>query len=509
MKNLSEVFKYVSYLEEKYPVAEWIIDDVAIWPLVRIVLFRDILSQVNAMENLSSADQKKMFWLRFKQATSSVYKYPVAYFRDFKKNRDVDKNTQVLLINNGASYNKMRGEWFERFCDPIADALLEFNISSLRFDMSAAYLTPRYSGSKFVQIYIDTAIFKSLLLGKSANKYQVKLDKYSDFLQEIRDLKYKLFIPEVDYLKKRVFKIRHIQKYFEKKIKQGNIKAGLKVCYYSDDGMAFNLACKKHNIPSIDIQHGVQGNFHIAYGNWSTVPKGGYDLLPSHFWCWTQTDAQLIRSWADKAGGQHQSFVGGHPFLSIWTEGHPLFKYFTETLLAKAIPSQPLMLVTLSTGVSTEKHIGNLLSVVEKTQDQYNWYIRLHPFMSDEEKADIRKMLEGNNIHIYNMKEASESPLPVVLKHTDIHITYCSSVTLEASINQIPTILTDNYGATVFRNQVDDKLMIVALNEEDIARSISTLLSRTKLGEEDANLANFSKGIEYLSSLVEKSKHKK
>ena len=82
--------------------------------------------------------------------------------------------------------------------------------------------------------------------------------------------------------------------------------------------MAFNLSCRRFGIPSIDIQHGVQGDYNAGYGRWLRVPVAGYELLPSIFWCWSKDEADSIEKWSQKVQASHKAIVGGNLFLDLW-----------------------------------------------------------------------------------------------------------------------------------------------------------------------------------------------
>ena len=75
------------------------------------------------------------------------------------------------------------------------------------------------------------------------------------------------------------------------------IRLGLVVSYYNVESMAWTLAMGRAGIPSVDVQHGVQSDSHFAYSGWEVVPPGGWELLPMHFWCWSEPDAMRIRRW--------------------------------------------------------------------------------------------------------------------------------------------------------------------------------------------------------------------
>ena len=92
---------------------------------------------------------------------------------------------------------------------------------------------------------------------------------------------------------------------------------GFVVTYYGSIGMAFDLACREFGIPSFDIQHGVQGSLHAAYGRWLRLPVNGYELLPSFFLCWSQKEKSVIEEWSNKFSKWHRPLVHGNLYLDM------------------------------------------------------------------------------------------------------------------------------------------------------------------------------------------------
>ena len=98
-----------------------------------------------------------------------------------------------------------------------------------------------------------------------------------------------------------------IASYFKRVLARVRPKLVFVTCWYATESMACILACNELGIPSIDIQHGIQ-EFHVAYARWNRVPNGGYELLPTYFWCWSEAEASVIRGWAGDLSA-HQPIV--------------------------------------------------------------------------------------------------------------------------------------------------------------------------------------------------------
>jgi hypothetical protein len=87
-----------------------------------------------------------------------------------------------------------------------------------------------------------------------------------------------------------------------------------------------------------------------------------------------------------------------------------------------------------------------LKNIILDTHDSYNWIFRLHPvqLLTKREKS-IARYLNSNfgHLNLYDWHQTSIMPLPFLLKHVDLHITYNSSVTKEAAFFGVRTALLD------------------------------------------------------------------
>src|SRR5207253_11421849 len=108
--------------------------------------------------------------------------------------------------------------------------------------------------------------------------------------------------PELPLVRKRVRWIRRMASFFRPRLERLRPSLAFVVNYYDARCMALILACRELGIRSVDIQHGVQGELHGAYGSWRRVPAGGYAVLPSIFWCWSGDEARTLRAWTDSTG---------------------------------------------------------------------------------------------------------------------------------------------------------------------------------------------------------------
>jgi hypothetical protein len=244
--------------------------------------------------------------------------------------------------------------------------------------------------------------------------------------------------------------------------------------------MAFTLACRAAGVPVVDVQHGLQGDHHIAYGRWVKVPQTGYSLLPNWFWCWSEGDAEAVRTWAAVTGEAHRAIGGGNPWLEEWTYGDPKLVGPSDTAVQsikkRLGASQRHLLVTLQWGLS-EAETAKLISAMRLAPSDWTWWVRVHPYaLAEREK--IRSALRDGGVTACEIDLATDLPLHGLLRHMDVHLTHSSSTVIEARFFAVPSVVTSEYGLEFFRQEACAGWIEPGLDPSGIVRAVNTLLAR-------------------------------
>lgn len=211
-------------------------------------------------------------------------------------------------------------------------------------------------------------------------------------------------------------------------------------------------ACHNRGVWVADVQHGVIADTHPWYGQAYRM-QDDKELLPDAFLCWDAGSKAVIDKWAiDKKIDTH---VTGNPWLARFVmrdEADGMVRDLCEVYenQVPAVAGRKTILVTLSWGNSNIENgfvpLG-LEAVIKKTANRFRWLIRLHPnqvkgFASDEGPRFVSYF----NTKLTGCAEwvaATSSPLPVVLQGVDLHISWNSSVSIEAAQLGIKSALLD------------------------------------------------------------------
>ncbi|MCT7995232.1 hypothetical protein [Laspinema olomoucense] len=202
-----------------------------------------------------------------------------------------------------------------------------------------------------------------------------------------------------------------------------------------------------------DLQHGL-----ISAGDpWYVkrlTQNARHEDLPSGFLCWDMTNAATLEKWTEQKG------------IAVHIVGNPWFRRFlsvdgNDLLVQEALALQPFLgnerptiLVSLQGGMA--QHFGQYVTngvmpdALEKTilntAKSYNWLLRLHPSQirgSDSEMVQHYLAKTFGHLNRTEWQQCSEVPLPIVLKWSNLHITYSSATTTEAAWMGVYTGLLD------------------------------------------------------------------
>jgi hypothetical protein len=292
-----------------------------------------------------------------------------------------------------------------------------------------------------VQPALDVAILRSI--GAPGGSRRLDLPGFDELERAARAEGLDTTDATRSAIARQIRQLRRASGTFEAVLRRTRPELGF-VVDYGIASMAFNLACARVGIPSIEIQHGVQGPFHWAYARWSALPPGGYELLPTSFWVWSSEEAAVIEEWSAPVLPRHRAVPGGNLWLDAWRElTSEAVRAVDERVRAakQRAPGERHVLVPMQTRHGDRTSLGPFLAAIA-ARPTWRWWIRAHPGMSTEEAARAKRILgevPGARLEL----EASELPLYAVLRHVDAVATMASSVVIEASEMGVPSVITD------------------------------------------------------------------
>ena len=468
-----DIFRVIREIEFSYPINEWEINKIKIWPIIKNRIVRSLLID-KEIEGVTKPNSILHYVRNF---FPSLFSYLRTITFDYKKNARIKKVD--IVIRSCASDRTFLGEkYYDKICDPLIDELINNNISHLALEIpnkDGQYKYPRHNSSFLIFISAFIARIKILIKLKCyTKKNHVQSHKYDELRISLKE-KYYVDIKSFSSYFRDISLIYEYYVIYRNILTKAMPKLGVVMNYYSADGMGFVLACKKFKIPSADIQHGLQGEFHSAYGEFSNIPKQGYDLLPSYFLVWSKKEETAINKWANKTNFSHRAIIIGNLWLNMWRKNdNSQIQKINNIFINKfpIIEKKINIVITLQLYLIPDL----LLSVIRKSDCNIMWWIRLHPVFGRDYKG-VKNQLK--NIENYNIIEATSFPINTLLLNADIHITEFSTSVVEAAYFNIPSIIISQKGIDNYSSYIERGIAKPAISAKEITKFIK-ILSKEK-----------------------------
>jgi hypothetical protein len=214
-------------------------------------------------------------------------------------------------------------------------------------------------------------------------------------------------------------------------------------------------AGKIQKIPVFDLQHGINTKDNPYYGEVYCNGKPAEDL-PDGFLCWDDEGAVPMLTWAPNKG--IRILQVGNPWFVRFARNSPGDELAKTAIGETTIThnNQPTILVSLQWKMeevsSGRVNNGVMMDALEKvildTDKLFNWIVRLHPVqLNGVERKTTLEYLEATfgSTRTRDWLLASWIPLPVILKKSNLHITFSSAVVVEAAWMGIRSGLLDTH----------------------------------------------------------------
>ena len=472
IKSRIDIKNFILEIESKFPVNQWKIGSIHIWPYLRIKLFFYLIHSIEKSEvkNREEKPKSKEFFLK------STYRNVRAVFRYYRWLKSLPKKKYIFV---GADAHRVdhRDTRFNRYFDILIEKY-EIQSDSIYFEYGLN------SGKQYNKdlIFTFSEALKGFLYLKKFNKLpqNVHLEGYDSFLVFLsKDALFNRYI--TIYSKELVTQWAHEKLYpkvlfFKKVFQLIKPEKVLILCYYLDDIFALTAAANQLKIRTIEMQHGPQSNVHLAYSNWSTLPESGYDMIPKNFWCWDQGSYNVIHDWT-KNNQNYSVKVIGNPWIDYWKAKEMNYKH--QNFILYSLQPNPLTLNQLFPE-----------SIVDFIKNSpYKWFIRLHPRQLNE-KDTIKSFLKSKGVlELINLDEATTDPLPLLLSKATLHLTHFSGTAIEASFFNVYTVLLNEIGVFSFQDLISlQKAVYLNPNEADFQQNLHTIIqyNTNLLGDKNA-----------------------
>lgn len=465
IEERENTLKIINGWEKKFPVEKWDIEGVHVWPIIK----RNIFFNIYYKSTNKPVTKKPIEISLLQRVIRKLGRKPKAwiYYRALKL-----KKADFLFSGAPSHRISWEGKKYNRYFEPLIDYLYTQGQDSYLLEYKNIDIEAVYEAHRVIDLTRILPLFTRKI-------------KREDFFHKINSLQdYDLFLKEVSQvtgLSPIVFNesiLSNIQKVlswsslYEDIIKKTKAKFIFGLCYYNNEMLGMNLAAENLNISSVDMQHGTQGELHFAYF-FNKIPKNGFNILPNYFWLWDESSFRDIRKWVDR---KHFPILGGNPWIeyvdnlddvTLGNDGEPMILFTLQ-------PLNPII----------EDY---LLKIIFLTKSKYNWWLRLHPRMSDTEISEFMDKLDEFDVQdCVNLKKATAISLPILLKACDLHISKYSGSIAEAALLGKISLIVDAIGVSSFQDLINSRIAEPCLNEDpdEVIKVIENLIVRSSLKED-------------------------
>ena len=269
-------------------------------------------------------------------------------------------------------------------------------------------------------------------------------------------------------------------------LKKSNVKKVFYTVFYHPYSFALALASQNLGLDSIEIQHGMEGEFSPLEIDYNCIPKMGYNLLPKYFWLWGNTSYERRKCYD---GTPHKRFVGGNPTT---------FQHLKK--INREINSKTEKKILFALQPIEEPIPQFIFDLMNNTKYQYlNWKLRMHPRMFDLMDEYLEKFSSFSNVEI--KKSSSESLLDSMLDSQFV-ISCWSTVLYEAASLGIPSIVINKNGKSIMESDIENGDLQYADKKDEFLNIINSLEKiKNKTGYIETNIMEVSSNIKNALSL--------
>jgi len=461
-------------IEERFDTNSLLYKGVIIWPIIRIDLWQQLL---RSGKDFRKTDVPHRRTTKFANIVSNAIKN-IKRIQSLKLKRlfltEVKQVNIIFISRPDDNTDFANNTYFNRHIDPLVQLIRgRYNFQKIEIADNRSQLTmPRFENTVFIDpvFYLIRRRLKALTSCR-----QNFIEGYSELKKVVAKIDEKLILRE-ELIIQKIKIIEEYSLFFEHVLKLSKPKVVFLVCYHSLINMAIISACKRHNVKTVDVQHGKQGKYHGMWNHWSRVPDGGYDFLPDYFWVWGEESKSNIEKWMPH-GSAHKPVVGGNRWLSMWLKDDLSERTNNEkAFLEKVISYERVILVSLQ---PLSEPISNILiEAITGSPESWIWLIRLHPLMKFKKEDIIVRLLKlSRNVDV---DMSTELPLYSLLKNSDFHVTAWSSVCYEALVFKVHSVIIDKRGKELYDEYIREGLFSYAESGKDLVEIINKDKSKFK-----------------------------
>jgi hypothetical protein len=262
MKDRQELVSWFNAVEERELPYDIRLEGVPLWPLIRVVCgYRYLLPEMEPKRVLPRVGRA----VRLAMIAKGMVQWAALSRRPIHPS---------LLFSSKQTYrlNTDHGT-LDKFAHPLMEAASDIGHHSVLIALDPSVNGPLVIPSRAQVEHVDALL--QLLDLWHWQKPMIPL-RSIPLMGRLPDVLTEAFGEQVvRYLDKAIHNFRLHLSFARSTLSRIRPSHVFVTCWYSVENMAMAQACHEARTPCIDLQHGVQGPAHLAYGTWKALPVEG------------------------------------------------------------------------------------------------------------------------------------------------------------------------------------------------------------------------------------------
>lgn len=432
MKSLSEILKEINRIELNEDVNKISFKGILLWPIIRAHLSVESLKG-NIATNVDNIFLR--IWVLIADS-----------FTLLKFHNLIRKNIFFVYGYDPSGKYIINNNIIHKQANPIRDYVGKDDFYLLEFG-TRNFNTPRLD--HIVNVSLLFSFYKTIFFPVNFIKKRIRrvsLEQQIDKLSKKYKIDNKVWNNIDDFFEKKSF--------FDFLIRLIKPKQIFLKSFNNTTAFSLIYVANKNYIPTIDYQHGQQGDNNLNYTNWFSIPSLGYQLLPRYFWLWGSNFEKKFDPWLSKQK-YHKTIIVGNLWFNFVKNNKELFPLVN---LKKDVNVNVLVCLQ-------KTHIPKLIEQAIICSKGVRWYFRLHPRELNN-KVKLLKALNDLNVQssLFEIEISNNSLIESLLQSVDVVITEWSTVAYEALLFKKKSIVIHENGLNAYSQLIKEN-KIYYINE--------------------------------------------
>lgn len=431
-RSTAEVCEILVRLEQESDINEHRVGAIQLWPLMRHVLWTELLRTSLANEQQRPAQRPGVASKARRLAAVLYHSLTQTFLR-----HQAEPSDETLLFVSRPVYLQYMGEsnlHFDRIIDPL------FSIARNHSSVAKIYIGHLPDDRRL--------LYPGFPLRPRSVRHSAELERSVSLWG--RDIARQAGVCEQDFVGQLVMALRGFERWYDTGKSLFRTMPRMKRLYltswYFPDMMGLTAAAKDAGIEVIDVQHGKQGKYQGMYSWWTKIPEDGYKMMPDRFWCWGRPSCHdILRASPDRT--THRPFVGGYPWID-W------YRTFVNPLVVRSASNRAILFTMQGPQGKSTEPIPDFIVNFLRDEQFSDWQIRFrnHPNFK-EGLAYCEKRLASVDPSRFAIADQKRNLYDEFLEVTH-HITGYSSCCYEAESFGVPTLLFGEEAQSIYEADI-------------------------------------------------------